>query len=99
LWETLTLKQRQQRDGPPGPVFFRTFSEDAKLFAYTDAAGSILIESLADGKERRQFQGQQGEVFNVLFSRDRRLLATGSRDGTIVIWDLHGGANDPGGKK
>jgi WD40 repeat protein len=99
LWETATLQERQQREGPPGPVFFRTFSEDARAFAYTDAAGTIHIEDLASGKQVREFKGHQGQIANVLFSRDRHLLATASQDGTILIWDLAGGAGKVGGKQ
>jgi WD40 repeat protein len=92
-WEVGTWKERKVREGPAGPVFLRTFSDDAKWMAWTDASGTVHVETVADGKEIGQFRGQQGEVFTVQFTQNRRQLATGSRDGTILIWDLAGKKN------
>ena len=72
--------------GVTPPVFALAFSSDAKLLAYGDKKGNIVIRDMMADSSVTLRAPPESEVRGLSFGQDAKLLAAGFVDGRISIW-------------
>ncbi len=71
-------------------------SPDARLVAWAEREGVIVVREIASGSEVARFRSTGGrEVKALAFSPDGRTLASGGDDVTILLWEVPEPARTP----
>jgi WD40 repeat protein len=86
-----TLIHRQNR-----PVPCVAFSDNGRLIAIGDFAGTARILDAATGKTLATLPQHQAIINAVAFLPEGKTLVTGCFDGTLTLWDVAGQKERPG---
>jgi energy-coupling factor transporter ATP-binding protein EcfA2 len=78
--------------GDTPPVYALAFSSDAKLLAYGDKKGNIVIRDMMADSAVTLRAAPESPVRGLSFDQDAKLLAAGFSDGRISIWSRPAGA-------